>query len=773
MPRRTCISALVLGLSLVLGAACIRAEVDGNLLGGRDPAHVQGVRDVARVTDGSATRPGDEWNTEYTAVFASRTGSVAWDLGVPTTVRFLYVQGDNNDAYDVEVSYDGEAYRRLWTAEAIAEPGMQARYAEVPETAARWLRVRARGGDGAYSLSEVAAFSEKPAAWPPHFRIVSAHPGMPARTAIAVFGMLAGIFVMGYRPDRRAMLLLPLGAIAALASWLVPAFPPRTYDVSLFKAVLALLAGVVLFRTWRGTGAGRLDGKTSTAILAAIAVLSAAAYAEFGRLEFRNEKAAGRPTFVHTWDSRHYFPLAKYFPELHFDGLYFASVAAWLDDMGGVVPAEQLAKVRIRDLRNNQVTTVDKVQDAVEQVKARFTPERWEVFRADMRWFRETMGRQYLGSMIDHGGNATPAWILGAWALYANIPASELALSLTALIDPLLLALLSVCIARTFGTRAMLLSVILFGVTDFGRFGATLIGATLRYDWLVALGLGVCALRTQRWALGGALIAYAGLIRAFPAVALVFLSVPVLFEAVRIVRQTGRLPELREIEGAVPFLRVVAGASATVLVLVGLSVALFSWDAGWGAWLEKIVPHADKPNVNHVGLRTVIAYESQNVASRVIDWSNPEPWWRWQQTQMAAWQTRRPIYLLAAAALIGLAAWAARRRRLDQAALLGMLIIPALFYPANYYYHYILLLPLVAVGTREEGDTVQPTFAIVSLALLGLCAAQYLTLGTRWMDERFTWQTWLLLGAFVSTAGAMIWSALRPENDAARAPALR
>ena len=554
-----------------------------------------------------------------------------------------------------------------------------------------------------------------------------------------------------------------------------PRLAAAPYDVSLFKAVVALLAGGVLLRLWRGEETMRLSPQASTGMLAALAVLAVASYYEFGRLNFRNEADGGRPSFVHTWDMRHYFPLAKYFRELRFDGLYFASAAAWLDDEPGAATDARLQRVRIRDLRDNQVGTLDRFRDAMAEVKARFTPERWEAFRKDMRWFRETMGTGgYLGTMTDHGGNATPVWVLTAWLLYAGLPANELVLTLTGLIDPLLLALLFFCIARTFGTRAMLVTLIVFGVTDFAKFGATLVGSSLRYDWLVALGLGICALRTRRWALGGGLIAYGGLIRAFPAVGLIFLGVPVLLEAIDFFRAKKRLPRLRELEHAIPFLRVAAGATATVVVLVGLSVVLFTWEAGWGAWLAKIVPHADKPNVNHVGLRTVIAYEPENVAAKIIDWSNPEPWWRWQQTQNAAWERRRPIYLLAAAALIGMCAWAARRRRLDQAALLGMMIIPALFYPANYYYHYVLLLPLLAVARREDGGAPpEVPFVIVSLAFLAMCAAQYLTLGTRWADECFTWQTWLLLGAFAATGATMIGAGRVAEAAPARKPALR
>jgi hypothetical protein len=72
----------------------------------------------------------------------------------------------------------------------------------------------------------------------------------------------------------------------------------------------------------------------------------------------------------------------------------------------------------------------------------------------------------------------------------------------------------------------MLYVAVLWGASDFYNFGSNLMGSTLRQDWLVALGLGACAIKKERYALGGVLMAYGGLIRAFPAMATFFFLVP-------------------------------------------------------------------------------------------------------------------------------------------------------------------------------------------------------------------------------------------------------
>jgi hypothetical protein len=66
---------------------------------------------------------------------------------------------------------------------------------------------------------------------------------------------------------------------------------------------------------------------------------------------------------------------------------------------------------------------------------------------------------------------------------------------------------------------------------------------------------------------------------------------------------------------------------------------------------------------------------------------------------------------------------------MDQAATLGLILVPVLFYPANYYIHLIFLLPLLVNELKERAETgpVPPRSAFVWLILLGTCVAQYFT----------------------------------------------
>src|SRR6185436_2329200 len=95
-----------------------------------------------------------------------------------------------------------------------------------------------------------------------------------------------------------------------------------------------------------------------------------------------------------------------------------------------------------------------------------------------------------------------------------------------AFLDLLLLVGMFAAIGRCFGSRAMFVCMVIFGANDFIMFGTNWAGSTLRHDWLAYLGFAACALKRQRWALGGALLAFATMIRAFPVLALMAAALP-------------------------------------------------------------------------------------------------------------------------------------------------------------------------------------------------------------------------------------------------------
>jgi hypothetical protein len=745
-----------------------------NLLEGTKPIRSKGVHNAGRLTDGEISQDGDFWNTQMTAR-VEHTGFVEYDLGEPMPVSNLLIQADNDDRYLVSGSMDGEIYGSLWEAAPVHARGLQQRTADQLGATARYLRIAPAGGDRNYSISEIQAYAERPAQWPP--KLVARRGidvAIDLRSAIVRWGFVCMALLVVLRRGASRWLelsaLVPLVLGVALAVDIAEVWPLGERELSLLRAVVAAIAGGALLLEAYAPARWAPDRRVVTGTLSVLAVIAVGCYFHLGHLQF-HDQAKERQTLVHPWDMRVYFPVAKYFRELKYDGLYLASVAAYLDDVPDATP-QSIATVKLRDLTNNEMRRAAEIMPQITAVKERFSPERWREFTEDMRYFRQTMGGPaYLGSLADHGGNATPVWILAAHLLFRHAPANELTLSLTALFDPLLLVLLSVAVVRTFGWRALLLVLIVFGTTDFSRFGTNLVGSTLRFDWIACLGLGACALKTRRYVLGGATLAYAGLIRAFPALAVAALVLPAGWWLAEQLRKDRRLPSLRAFgESQQALVRSALGAIGCVAIMAAATSAVFSYQNSWGIWFEKIRIHAEKPNANHVGLRTILAHEDDKVARLINKPELAEPWTPWQHAQLDALARRLPLFLAGVATFSLLVVLSCRKKRLDTAALFGLLLVPIFFYPANYYCHYVCLLPLLAA---EEAEAAGRRFAWVAGVLLAMCTLQYQTLLERWSDECYYGQSLILVFGFFALLLPYAWETFRelsPVRSSSPAP---
>ncbi len=758
----TCFAVTLIALWSCAGTGSPPMDVPGDLLIGKRPHAASGVTHVERITDGVVAEPGDHWRTDRTSVVRSSRAYAIYDLGESKTISHALVQGDANDRYTLSISEDGTEYTKLWDSAPIRQAGMRTRTTEELTGKGRFLKITASGGDGFYSIGELAVFSKRPAEWPPSVTSVAGDPlEERAQTWIWYAGWASILFALLNHKNAsrrvRALAIAPVlaGIIAAIK--LAELWPFEETEQSVIRAVVAAIAAVFMIRSYFSPPDRQASPRFANASLGMLAVIAIGCFYHFGMPQFRDE-AQGRRSFVHFWDMRVYFPVAKYFEELRFDGLYLASVAAYLDN-NPKLSTESVANVKLRDLNNNKMLRAGEVMGDIQAVRTRFAPQRWDLFKKDMKYFIDAMGPgNYLGSLQDHGGNATPVWILVAHLIFRNLPANELTLSLAGLIDPLLLIGLLVAVYRTFGLRTMLVMTIVFGATDFYRFGTNLMGSTMRLDWIVAIGLGVCALRAERWVLGGVLLAYGGLIRAFPEIAVIFLTIPALFWLAQWVREHKRLPSYAQIKAhQMPLLRTMFGVALCAGTLIAASSVAFTFQGSWVSWIEKIKIHVEKPNTNHIGLRNVLAFDSDLTGKKLIRPEQFEPWADWQHHQITTFERRKPIYYAIVVASIVAAVAACRKRRLEQAALIGTLLIPMLFYAANYYYHFVFLLPLI--GASEDSDRKDTLFGWISLVLFGMSVAQYPTLKLRWGDVCYTQQSYILLIGFAAMLATLVWSA--------------
>ena len=485
--------------------------------------------------------------------------------------------------------------------------------------------------------------------------------------------------------------------------------------VSNAQLALALLGtALLLWGTWLARrGCGEVARVLRDRALAALGVLGLLAFANFGRLN--------QGGFVHYWDTYHYFIGAKYFPELGYERLYECTAIA--DAQAGL--GQEVQRRTMTDLHTNeQVPTLELLRHP-ERCTGHFSAARWASFKEDVAWFRDRMSpSSWLRSQRDHGYNATPVWNLVGHALADLAPASDGSILALTLIDPVLILAAFALLVRCFGWRVAAVAALMLGTYYPARFSWTG-GAFLRYDWLFFAVAGLCALRKERPFLAGIALAYAALLRLFPAALLVGPAVVLIEQLWR----TRRLPSLRS-----SALRLSAGAALTVALALPPALAT---TGDWGrGFFENTLKHADTPLTNHMGLPTVLSYRpAATVSSLRQDLDDESVWPRFMEARRQALHPLRPI-LLVAALLVLVLLWKAARQEPWRLAVLSSILIAVLLQLTCYYYVFLVAWATLIEGRRDPeaaSSDRPPALAtahsfLVGAVLLGIGAASMLLL---------------------------------------------
>lgn len=743
--RRWGILVSVVMLAMAILAGCNRSGVDaarGGLIAGKAPHAVSGVDNAAALTDGVATLPGDDWETHLSARFADEEAFVTYDLGAVVQVRALWFQADHNDDYRFSLSEDGEVFEQIWYSSGIKPSGMQDRSTQTLDVMGRYLRVGPVEGDGRFGVSELGVFTEAPealAAGVSRKRGVSLE--VMVRTQVLLFAAAAIVFLILAFRGAPALWIATCAALPVLAGILAidavcAAWPVEPRQVSMVRSASAAIAGVAILREVFAPRRFRAHPVAIFSCLGVSGLLAMLAFYNLGRPQFWDAQSKS-PTPIHLLDLRQYYGTAKYFDELGYRGMYLADVAAYVEDIPGAT-LDNLRDTPMRDLSTHKMSTIGAHREEIENIKQQFSAERWQRFKDDARYFRDVMGkRDYLKYMIDFGGNATPVWIGIAHVLFNTFDASNTTFVLTGLLDPLLFLVTFAAIGRCFGYRTMWVVMVVFGANDFVMYGTNWGGATLRHDWLMYIALGACAFKRERWALGGFFLALSTLIRAFPVVTLLTASFPALWWLFEFHGRERRWPSFVELrEAQRPLLRIASAAALTALVLIAATSLRWSLPA-WMDWLAKVSKLNADSHGNSVALRNLVA--------------------GWEPGHHQLLVARWPLYAAALAFYVGITFLMARHKPLDRAAILGILLVPVLFYAANYYIHVVCLLPLLAVerrtraaGAEEAPSPLSTSDAWVWIILLGLCVAQYWTVLVTDLPLHFYLATVLLFAAMTA-----------------------
>jgi len=495
---------------------------------------------------------------------------------------------------------------------------------------------------------------------------------------------------------------------------------------------LLLLWGSLLHRTGRPNAHRRLrDG-----LLMALGLFAGLCWWNLLHFHFG--------TYVHTWDTYHYYMGAKYFPELAYTRLYMCASVADTED-GVRSAAEDPA---IRDLETNTIVRVSTVLADPARCTAHFSDVRWAMFKHDNAWFRAQMSpSRWARAHLDHGYNGTPVWgILGSLLAHSG-PASRAQVLTLALVDPLLLLLMWGFVAWAFGWRVMCVALLYWGTNFLAPFSWNG-GGYLRQDWLALSIIGICLLRRERPGAAGFALATAALLRIFPALIVAGIALKAL-----IGMWNG--PTLRL---AMPYRRFTLGCLAAVALLVpSASFVAGDWSA-WSAFTENSRKHWHTPLTNYVGLKTVVTYAHDTRAR----FSAPlhledDPFQVWKESRRRLFAERRYLFLALLAAFTLLLARAARNHEDWVAATLGVGMIPIAADLTCYYYSILLAFGFLW-GKREA----------IGSALCALAAVTgFLSTALGWSDEKFTAMSVAVIAfvAFATVSLAKGPSARSPERS--------
>jgi hypothetical protein len=613
--------------------------VSGGMTGGEG---LEG--DAARLSHPALAPEGTSRTSPEAVILESGRSFVMVDLGGAKPVRALLLQADHNDSYVVEGSRDGVSWRTLWVVPAVYtgsgfyDMGLRTRTTRLPyPVEVRFLRLRPGSpgdtGGPVFSVSRFRALSSVPGDWPPE-------------------------------PD------------FSIPGARLPLFP--SIGIRTAKLLMSFLAGIALMLITWSAAIGLRDGTPSgqrvrRVALGAMLVLSCLAWPNFLNFHYKS--------FFHLHEFYHYYVGAKYTEELRYHGLYECTAVAEVEEGR----AREVSARTMRDLRTNTLVSTRGIIAEPGRCRSRFTGERWEEFKHDVRWFRERFASEerWERTQTDHGFNATPAWMVLGTPLAKLLPPSDGYLAVLSLLDMLLLAVVVAVTVRSFGLEAAVAFACFFSLSSLTSYLYNG-GAFLRYDWFFSLAAGFWALRAGRERFAGFAFGYAALLRVFPGVVLAGLALRALVEMV----SERSMAPLRRYRG------IAVGALLSVLLLIPLSLVVTGRAGVWGEFVDNSRKHVRSESVNYIGFPYFVEQALDAPAGIVPDAkrdrSAPAREFR-RHLQRSSTLLGVPAGLL----MLALFGFVVRRQALWVGAVLSLALVPYLTVLSHYYFVFLAFFALL------------------------------------------------------------------------------
>jgi hypothetical protein len=461
--------------------------------------------------------------------------------------------------------------------------------------------------------------------------------------AVALAALLLGILARRGRVPPVAGVAAAFTALVATAG-LVARLTGTPVVVATAAAVG--VAGLVWCRRALPADRGRRAGVFVFAVLAAGGL---AAWTNFGTFH--------GPGLVHRWDTAHYLLGVRYFDELGYDGLYDCLVAA---DRADGLPVGFDGARPLRDLSNDREGFLADSGARISACPGRFTPARFEEFRADARalrgHFEPGMWRNLTG---DRGYNGSPAFTLIGGAMAAAVRAATaggpgagnrgMAREVIALVLFDIACAFGVVLLLWwgFGLEAAALAALVLGLgSPWGYLWTG--GCFGRHLWLLFAAGGLALAGRGRSAEAGAAMATAFALKLFPALLLVG---PVLVWLRSGLRGEARRELVR-----------FAAAGVCTLAVLAIAAAATQGPGVFGDFAANIASLQTAPKGNDIGLPVLIgAWLLDSPAAASETWASAALLvgtlfvWTMAAGRLSAWQSAAlaPFVLLLSTRVLG------------------------------------------------------------------------------------------------------------------------
>jgi len=541
-------------------------------------------------------------------------------------------------------------------------------------------------------------------------------------------------------------------------AFISPISRTESHEARLWIAVFTIgMTGLYTVLRIRGGSAQRLP---TTPVLRVWRLLATMAIL-FGFSNYYNHNAKWFAGLDDYTDATYYYLNSKYFDELGYTGLYEAVLTA---DLEGPNRVTKYLK-NMRDLETYEIVPIKKALRTGPPIQDSFSEEDWAQFKHDANWFMARkleiqggLNNLKTNFFVDHGYNPPPAWTLAGGLLSKAVPVESVKLITS--VDLVLVLGMFAMIAAAFGIDVMLIVALWWFCTFSGRW-PVMTHSLLRFDWVVAFPMAMCALKMRRFALGAGLLSWSMLSRIFPFI----FGVPVLavmawrdFKARSLSRSTRRF---------------ILGGIGTTLIISALA-----WvDVGTGGYVgsaKNLVMHNSDPDAyssQKVGLGDAMFFRMETSRKQM----SRSRCGTFEDLIGIECKTHRGIHgkakLIKKAspitkgvgilALLGVIAWAIRTRRpLYELPALGVLPLFCLTNPS--YYYYTLRVGLVLWHAQ---DLRKPRNIVGIMALLVLEVVSQWTKIQGWPRYTTTGTiSWGLVAYFTVMGSVALWECRKPAR---------